>query len=84
MDSRMANRSKYKVCRGLNGHTVSSNPVSLPLSSASNDRLSDPAETSAILVRKEKVAKGRKLIREPDYPSKEVLDSVANLLAKHL
>jgi len=32
----------------------------------------------------EKVARAKKLIADPSYPSKEVLNSVAGLLANHL
>ena len=35
-------------------------------------------------VRPEKVARAKKLIRRKSYPSKKVLDSLANLLARHL
>jgi len=35
-------------------------------------------------VRKDKVARARKLLDNPDYPPPKVLDSVARLLAKHL
>jgi hypothetical protein len=34
--------------------------------------------------RSEKVARAKRLIADPDYPSKEVLGSVAGLLARHL
>jgi len=35
-------------------------------------------------VRPEKVARGRRLVRDEKYPPKEVIDSVAELLARHL
>ena len=34
--------------------------------------------------RPEKVARARKLLKDPNYPSPKVLNSVARLLAKHL
>ncbi|HEU0009880.1 MAG TPA: hypothetical protein VFT34_08700 [Verrucomicrobiae bacterium] len=37
-----------------------------------------------LAVRKAKVARARRLLADPNYPSPKVLDSVARLLAKHL
>jgi hypothetical protein len=35
-------------------------------------------------VRPEKIARAKRLVEDPSYPSPEVIDSVAGLLAKHL
>jgi hypothetical protein len=35
-------------------------------------------------IRKSKVTRARELVKEKGYPSKEVLESVAKLLARHL
>lgn len=35
-------------------------------------------------IRPEKVARGRELAADPDYPSAEVMTKVAQLLARHL
>ena len=43
-----------------------------------------PAGKPWLAVRKDKVARARKLLDNPDYPPPKVLDSVARLLAKHL
>jgi hypothetical protein len=82
--SLMAKRPKYKICRGLNGHSITSGVLALPLTTASKDRPELVSLLPAALVRKEKVAEARKLIAESNYPSKEVLHSVAGLLARHL
>ena len=54
-------------------------------------RLSPPAPSeetrdgkASASIRPEKVARARELVRDENYPSPEVIDSVANLLAKHL
>lgn len=44
----------------------------------------DPSETDPTGVREAKLARARALISDPGYPPKGVLDSVANLLAKHI
>jgi len=43
-----------------------------------------PAGKPWLAVRKGKVARARRLIADPKYPSPKVLDSVARLLARHL
>ena len=35
-------------------------------------------------VRKTKVERARKLVKDPDYPTKQVTNAVADLLARHL
>jgi hypothetical protein len=35
-------------------------------------------------IRPEKVSRGKELVRDENYPPREVIDSVATLLAKHL
>lgn len=45
---------------------------------------SAPAGKPWLDVRKEKVARARRLVRDSNYPPPEVLDSVAGLLARHL
>ena len=42
------------------------------------------AEDDGDGVRIEKLAHAQQLVSDPDYPPKEVLDAVADLLAKHL
>lgn len=46
--------------------------------------LPDPAEADPSGVREAKMARARALIADPGYPPKQVLDSLASLLAKHL
>jgi hypothetical protein len=43
-----------------------------------------PAGKPWLSVRKGKVARARKLLADPKYPSPKVLASVARLLARHL
>lgn len=43
-----------------------------------------PAGKPWLAVRKGKVARARRLLRDSNYPPPEVLDSVARLLARHL
>ena len=52
-------------------------PGAAPPEEARGDKLSAS-------VRPEKVARARRLAQDENYPSTEIIDSVADLLAKHL
>ena len=44
----------------------------------------EPAGKPWLSVRPSKIERARKLIRDPGYPQRKIVDSVARLLAKHL
>lgn len=62
---------------------MSRNAPSRTQKSPAGDEI-EPAGQPWRSVRKSQVARARRLIREPGYPSNKVLNSVARLLAKHL
>jgi hypothetical protein len=43
-----------------------------------------PASRPAATAQAQKLARGRKLLRDPNYPSSEVIHAVANVLARRL
>jgi hypothetical protein len=44
----------------------------------------EPAGKPWLSVRPSRIERARKLIRDPGYPQRKIVDSVARLLAKHL
>ena len=80
----MANRRNHSRHRGMadnfhgsSGEPAEANASSLEYLAATGE---DPAQASS----SEKVARAKKLISDPGYPPKEVLNSIAGLLAEHL
>lgn len=65
---------------GLSGEPAEANASSLEDLAALAATGEDPALASS----SEKVARAKKLIADPGYPPKEVLNSIAGLLADHL
>ena len=83
----MANRRNHSRHRGIadNFHGSSGEPAEESASSLEDLAAlaaaeEDPAQASS----SEKVARAKKLIADPGYPPKEVLNSIAGLLADHL
>ena len=83
----MANRRNHSRHRGMadNFHSSSGEPAeantsSLEYLAAMAIAGEDPASASD----SEKVARAKKLIADPGYPPKEILNSIAGLLADHL
>ncbi len=86
----MANRRNFRRHRGLSDNIVGSSIDPETPTSDATETLEEIAAAAlqrddvAPAVRAEKVARARALIDNPDYPPKEVLQSVAGLLADHL
>lgn len=86
----MANRRNFRRHRGLSEQPESSALESVSIEFTAADTLEEAAaaalnrEDIAPSVRADKVARARELIASSDYPPKEVLQSVAGLLAGHL
>lgn len=86
----MANRRNFRRHRGLSEQVDSSAIESDSIEMNDAGSLEDVAaaalqrEDIAPSVRSDKVARARELIASADYPPKEVLQSVASLLATHL
>ena len=83
----MANRRNHSRHRGMadnfhgsSGEPAEANTSSLEYLAAMAIAGEDPAQASS----SEKVARAKKLIADPGYPPKEVLNSIASLLAEHL
>ena len=83
----MANRRNHSRHRGMadnfhgsSGEPAEANTSSLEYLAAMAIAGEDPAQASS----SEKVARAKKLIADPGYPPKEVLNSIAGLLAEHL
>ena len=84
----MAHRRNNRRHRGLDDTTLhgSAEDVAEVAASAVFDAVlaEGTAVPEAPSVREAKVARARALIADPGYPPKGVMDSVANLLARHL
>ena len=82
----MANRRNHSRHRGIadNFHGSSGEPAEESASSLEDLAALAAAEDSAQASSSEKVARAKKLIADPGYPPKEVLNSIAGLLADHL
>lgn len=86
----MANRRNFKRHRGISDHIDGSAIDPETTASDAAETLEEIAasalqrEDIAPAVRPEKVARAKALIDNSDYPPKEVLQSVAGLLADHL
>lgn len=83
----MANRGNHSRHRGIADNFQGSSKEPEAVGTSSFENLAamtvagkDPAPAS----RSEKVERAKKLIADPDYPPKEVLNSIADLLADHL
>lgn len=85
----MANRRNLRRYRGLaepiHGSTMDSSAArpddELTLEEVAAAALHD--ESCSSVARPEKVARAKMLLADPDYPPKEVIQSVAGLLAEH-
>src|SRR6476646_1301045 len=83
----MAKRRHFsRTQRGLGDDSSGSAHTLIPdesfaLAATEEEVLSDPPWNS---VRSEKVRRARELVQDRDYPSPDVLHSVAGLLAQHL
>ena len=86
----MANRRNFRRHRGLSdlAETSAIEPGSIEMGGAGTlEEVAAAAlerEDIAPALRTDKVTRARKLIASPGYPPKEVLQSVAGLLAEHL
>lgn len=86
----MANRRNFRRHRGLSEQAEASALESDLADNSPAHSLEEIAaaalsrEESVPSVRADKVSRARKLIASPDYPPKDVLQSVAGLLAEHL
>ena len=86
----MANRRNFRRHRGLSENMGDSPIISETPAADAAETLEEIAaaaferEDIAPTVRAEKVARAKALINNPGYPPKEVLQSVADLLADHL
>jgi hypothetical protein len=86
----MANRRNFRRHRGLS-ENMGGSPIDPETPSADAAETLEEIAAAALerediapTVRAEKVARAKALISNPDYPPKEVLQSVAGLLANHL
>lgn len=83
----MANRRNHSRHRGIadNFHGSSGESVEANASSLKDPApLAGPEGDAALASSSKKIARARKLIADPGYPPKEVLNSIARLLADHL
>ena len=82
----MSNRRNHSRHRGItdNFRSSSEEPASADVSSVEELAARVAENSYAPASRSEKVARAKRLIADPEYPSKEVLDSIAGLLAMHL